>query len=84
MLVYLSSSSYIAIFRATEPVKWCKTCLRVGYFEFPLAEDRAGEKFLELVDHMNIQLLPRAHVRQKVSQLTSFVEYFIVWLTYGL
>lgn len=44
----------------------------------------AGEEFLELIDHTNVQLLPRARVRQKVSQLTSFVEYFIVWLTHGL
>ncbi|KAG5314450.1 MOS1T transposase, partial [Pseudoatta argentina] len=32
----LLNVSYIAILQATEPVKWCKICLRVSYFEFPL------------------------------------------------
>lgn len=39
---------------------------------------REGEIFHELVGHTDVKLPPRVCARQKVSQLTSFVEYFIV------
>lgn len=36
-------STYIVVLRAAEPsAKWRKTCLRVGYFEFPLVEGPRG------------------------------------------
>lgn len=67
------------MFQANElSVKWCKTCLKVCILSSRWRGRATNEEFLELVGHTGVQLLPRARVRQKVSQLTSFVEYFIV------
>lgn len=57
------------------PVKWCKTCLKVCILSFPLAQ-KGHEQGIPRTGRPT--LAARARVRQKVSQLTSFVEYFIV------